>query len=211
MFVFHGHGGNMRNTFRKFAIQDQWPEAAVIYMQGLPTPGQLTDPEGKRNGWNCDPNDRINRDLKFFDAVYASLQDRIDTNRVYCTGHSNGGSFTYMLWGVRGDLFAAIAPSGALNPKVIGKIQPLPVLHIAGENDPLVKFSWQDKMMKVVQRVNGCSSQGEPWPSAGDLTGTLYPSSGGTPLVTLIHSGGHQFPSEAPELMVRFFKQHSRK
>jgi polyhydroxybutyrate depolymerase len=31
-----------------------------------------TDPEGKKNGWNCDPDDVENRDLKFFDAVAPS-------------------------------------------------------------------------------------------------------------------------------------------
>lgn len=208
VFVFHGHGGNMRNTSRTFAIHEHWPEAAVVYMQGLPTPGQLTDPDGKRNGWNCDPNDSENRDLKFFDKVYASLKDQVDTNRVYCTGHSNGGSFAYILLGVRGNLFAAMAPSGALNPKVIKSLKPLPVLHIAGKNDPLVKYAWQDKMMKVVQRVNGCSADSKPWHSDGDLTGTLFPSDAGTPLVTLIHPGGHKFPEEAPALMVRFFKEN---
>lgn len=206
VFVFHGHGGNMQNTFRKFAIHEHWPEAAVVYMQGLPTPGKLTDPEGKRNGWNTDPNDPENRDLKFFDAVYDSIKGQVDADRVYCTGHSNGGSFTYMLWGVRGDRLAAIAPSGALNARVARMVKPLPVLHIAGRTDPLVKFEWQEKMMQAVRRINGCGD-GEPRPAAGDLTGTLYPSDGGTPLMMLIHPGGHQFPDAAPELIVRFFKE----
>lgn len=207
VFVFHGHGGTMRNAARSFRIHEVWPEAAVVYMQGLPTPGQLTDPEGKRSGWNADPDDAANRDLKFFDAVYESLKDQMDPDRVYCTGHSNGGSFTYLLWGVRGEWFAAAAPSGALNVKVLGKTAPLPVLHIAGRTDPLVKFSWQERMMTRVRRINGCGG-GEDWHSSGELAGTVYPSE--NPLVTLIHSGGHRFPPEAPELMVRFFKEHSR-
>lgn len=208
VFVFHGHGGNMRNTLRTFALHDHWPEAAVIYMQGLPTPGQLTDPKGKRNGWNSDPNDSANRDLKFFDAVYESLIDRIDTNRVYCTGHSNGGSFTYCLWAARGDRFAAMAPSGSAAGKSSRKLQPKPAMHIAGETDPLVKIAWQERTIQFVKTLNGCGER-EPWVSSGDLAGTLYPSE--SPLVTLIHPGGHKFPPEAPELIVRFFKMHSRK
>jgi polyhydroxybutyrate depolymerase len=51
VFVFHGHGGNMRNVARSFRIHELWPEAAVVYMQGLPTPGRLTDPEGKERRW----------------------------------------------------------------------------------------------------------------------------------------------------------------
>ena len=212
VFAFHGHGGNMQNAARSFRIHEIWPEAAVVYMQGLPTPGQLTDPEGKRNGWNAKPGDPDNRDLKFFDAVLSSLQKetKIDPKQIYCIGHSNGGSFTYCLWAARGDRFAAVAPSGALLKDGLPLLKPKPVLHLAGENDPLVKFAWQDQMMQADRKLNGCSENGEPWALAGDLTGTIYPSAAGTPLVTLIHPGGHKFPSEAPELIVRFFKENAR-
>ena len=30
-----------------FAYYKLWPEAIVVYMQGLPTPGVFTDPDGK--------------------------------------------------------------------------------------------------------------------------------------------------------------------
>ena len=208
VFVFHGHGGNMKNAARSFKIHELWPEALVVTMQGLPTPGQLTDPEGKKNGWNANPNDPANRDLKFFDAVYASLEDQIDTNRVYSTGHSNGGSFTYCLWAARGELFAAIAPSGSAAGKSARQLTPKPAMHITGETDPLVKYTWQKRTMRFVQTLNSCGD-GEPWHSSGDLAGTIYPSKTGTPLITLIHPGGHKFPSEAPELIVRFFREHS--
>jgi polyhydroxybutyrate depolymerase len=210
VFVFHGHGGTMQHAARSFRIHELWPEAVVVYMQGLPTRGQLTDPEGKRSGWNANPDDPDNRDLKFFDAVYAALSDRIDSSRVYATGHSNGGSFTYCLWAARGDVLAATAPSAALSVAALPKLKPKPALHIAGETDPLVKYAWQEKMMLAVRKLNGCAKTGEPWASAGDLEGTLYPSAGGTPVVTLIHPGGHTFSSGAPELIVRFFKEHSR-
>jgi polyhydroxybutyrate depolymerase len=39
---------------------------------------------------------------------------------------------------------------------------------------------------------------------------TLYPSKNGTPVVTLIHPGAHNFPAEAPELFVKFFKEHAK-
>ena len=60
--------------------------------------------------------------------------------------------------------------------------------------------------MQFVQQLNGCAGEGQPWHSSGDLTGTLYPSKKGTPLVTLISPGKHKFPKEAPELIVRFFQ-----
>ena len=81
-------------------------------MQGLPTPGQLTDPEGKRNGWQKTVGDQKDRDLKFFDAVLTKLKAdyKVDESRIYSMGHSNGGGFTYLLWAARGDQFAAFAP-----------------------------------------------------------------------------------------------------
>ena len=206
VFVFHGHGGNMRNIARSFHIHQLWPEAAVVYMQGLPTPGKLTDPEGKKNGWNSDPSDASNRDLKFFDTVYASLQSRVDTNRVFSTGHSNGGGFTYCLWAARGDQLTAVAPSASAAGKSRTQLKPKPALHVAGTNDQLVKYKWQEGMMQFMKRLNGCSSEGTPWHSSGDLKGTLYSSQKGTPLITLISPGTHKFPKEAPPLIVRFFQ-----
>ena len=77
-------------------------------------------------------------------------------------------------------------------------------MHLAGENDPLVKFAWQKLTMDAVRRVNGCAATGEPW----DKQCTIYPSKGGTPLVTFIYRGGHEFNRSAPPLIVKFFKQH---
>ncbi len=210
VYAFHGHGGNMRNAARSFRMHELWPEAVVVYMEGLPTPGQLTDPEGKKNGWNSKPDDPANRDLRFFDAVHASLLGQFDTNRVYSTGHSNGGGFTYCLWAARGDLFAAMAPSASAASRSSLGLTPKPALHVAGTNDTLVKYAWQELMMRHVRNVNGCAAEGEPWASAGNLVGTLYPSKIGTPFVSLISPGTHKYPSEAPALIVRFFKEHTR-
>src|SRR5688500_17553323 len=89
VFDFHGHGGTARHAARTHHIHDAWPEALVVYMQGLPTPGKLTDPEGKRSGWQHGPGDQKDRDLKFFDVVLASMNKdhAVDGDRIYATGH----------------------------------------------------------------------------------------------------------------------------
>src|SRR5262245_63984895 len=69
VFAFHGHGGNMRNAARTFHVHTLWPEAIAVYLQGLNTPGRLTDPEGKLPGWQHNEGDQNDRDLKLFDAV----------------------------------------------------------------------------------------------------------------------------------------------
>ncbi len=37
----------------------------------------------------------------------------------------------------------------------------------------------------------------------------MYPSKGGTPVVTYIHSGDHLLPDEVPPVIVKFFKQYA--
>ena len=212
VFGFHGHGGTMRNAAASFRLHECWTEAAVVYMQGLPTPGVLTDPEGKKPGWQKSVGDQGDRDLKFFDAVMETMKKdyKIDPTRIYATGHSNGGAFTYLLWSARGEAFAAVAPSGSA-ARNARDLKPKPALHLAGQADPLVRYRWQEAMMQAVRRVNGCEDEGKPWASSGDLVGTIYPSKGGTPFVSLIHPGGHKFPPQAPELIVRFFREHPAK
>lgn len=212
VFAFHGHSGTMGSAARSFGYHKIWPEAIAVYMQGLNTPGRLTDPEGKKPGWQSRTGMLDDRDLKFFDAVLASLRQdyRVDDKRIYSTGHSNGGGFTYLLWSARGDCFAALAPSAAAAPGMalaLGatKPAPKPLLIVAGEKDPLVKFAWQKEMIAALRKYNQCD-EGQPW----EKLGTLYPSKVGAPLVTIIHPGTHTFLSSAPELIVKFFKSHAK-
>jgi polyhydroxybutyrate depolymerase len=208
VFAFHGHGGTMRHAAATFAYQKHWPEAIVVYMQGLNTPGVLTDPEGKKPGWQKTFGDQNDRDLKFFDVVLADLKKdcKVDEKRIYATGHSNGGGFTYLLWAARGGVFAAFAPCAAsAKPEFREHFKPKPVLHMAGENDPLVRFAWQQRTIEVLRKLNDCGD-GTPW---GEHC-TLYASQSGTPVVTYIHPGGHQFPADVPPVIVKFFKQYAR-
>ena len=206
VFVFHGHGGSARNAARSFALDRAWPEAISVYMQGLNTPGRLTDPEGKKSGWQERAGVLGDRDLKCFDAVLARLKAnyQVDAKRIYATGHSNGGQFTYLLWAERGDTFAGVAPSAGFSVMSIAKLKPKPAMHIAGSADPLVKFAWQQRVMESVRKIEGSAPEGTTW--AKDCT--LYESKSGAAFVAFIHPGGHNFPAEAPALIVKFFKEH---
>jgi len=209
IFAFHGHGGNMRYAARAYHYQTLWPEALVVYLQGLPTPGKLTDPEGVRNGWQNAPGILGDRDLKFFDAVLASVRQdyHLDEHRIYAAGHSNGGGFTYLLWAMRGDIFAAFAPAASVaSPKIFPLLKPKPVLHIAGRNDELVKFAWQELTITALRRLNQCSADGQSWKK----TATLYPSKINAPVATFIYPGPHAYPAQAPALTVAFFQEHAK-
>jgi len=177
----------------------------VVYPQGLNTPGQLTDPNGQRTGWQAAAGDAGDRDLRFFDALLARLRQdyRIDSRRIYATGHSNGGGFVYLLWLTRGEVLAAVAPSSAV-ARYAAQLRPKPVMHLAGTQDPLVKFAWQERMIDVLRTVNRCDARGRRW----DAGCTVYPSDLGTPVVTFVHPGGHAFDPAAPPLIVKFFQLH---
>jgi polyhydroxybutyrate depolymerase len=206
IFAFHGHGGNMRSAARGFGFHTLWPEAIVVYPQGLNTPGKLTDPEGKLPGWQYGVEEQGDRDLKFFDAMLASLKQdyHVDEKRLFATGHSNGGAFTYLLWAARGEWLDAVAPSGSAAAALFPALKPKPVLHAAGDSDPIVKFTWQKETMDGLRRLNQCG-EGQSW---GKWC-TLYPSKLGAPVVTLIYPGGHMPPREVPEMIVKFFREYT--
>lgn len=204
VFVFHGHGGTMNNILRGKDLDKLWPEAIIVSPQGLNTPGQLTDPNGELPGWQKAAGDMNDRDLLFFDAMLKTLHEeyKIDDKRIYATGHSNGGGFTYLLMETRNEILAAAAPSAAAAIRVLGRIKPKPMMHIIGEKDPLVKPEWQEATIKGMLNINHCSKEGQAY--ATDAT--LYPSSTGNPVIVYKHKGGHVFPQEAVVVAIQFFK-----
>ena len=77
-----------------FRFQELWPEAIVVYMQGLPVVDER-DPKGEKMAWQSKPGEVNDRDLKFFDETLKRVKKsyKVDEKRVYATGHSNGGGF----------------------------------------------------------------------------------------------------------------------
>jgi len=51
ILALHGHRGNMYFAAHGMVFQDSWPEASVVYPQGLPTAGIVMAFEGKKPGW----------------------------------------------------------------------------------------------------------------------------------------------------------------
>ena len=199
VFSFHGHGDDMQN-FQHTDLHLAWPEAIVVYFQGLPS---------RRDGlagWQVEKGQDDDRDLKLVDVAIASIgeQFKVDKTRIYSTGFSNGANFTYLLWAERPNVFAAFAPVAArLRPSVVLK-QPKPIFHIAGTEDRQILFADQQDAIETAKRADGVTGKGA---SCGNGC-TIYGSVAGAAVMTWIHAGGHEYPESTSERIVKFFRDH---
>jgi polyhydroxybutyrate depolymerase len=199
VFAFHG-GGDTAEHFTITGFQDAWKEALIVYMQGLP---RDSGPGGAFQNTDVSP---ANPDLKFFDAALAELRQtyRIDDQRIYAAGFSNGARFVYLLWATRSQTFAGFAAvAGSLAPQVVPK-DPKSLILIGGRQDRTVGFESQLEALEKVRVVNGATADGEPC----GKNCTLYRSSRRAPVITYLHDGGHLYPSEATDIIVSFFRAH---
>lgn len=209
VFVFHGHGGRAEGMTRGMAIHRHWPEAIVVYPQGLPTPG-LFDKEGRGTGWQHDGGDLADRDLRFFDAMLEELvrERGADPRRVHVTGHSNGGGFCYVLMVERGHLLASAAPSSASAAQHVGEdlLPKIPLLHSGSPRDRVIK--WRSQMIAVERaRANRGCAAGAPLKEHPDVI--RYPSPR-APVLVFEHDEGHRIPRPQAAITASFFKRHER-
>jgi polyhydroxybutyrate depolymerase len=205
VFAFHGHGGNMNGAAQGMHIQTIWPEAIVVYPQGLKTPSRI-DPQGLRPGWQAEAGQLGDRDLRLFDEMLATMRQKlsVDGARIYATGFSNGAVFSYLLWAARGKTLAAFGIcAGRLSPSE-HLTEPRPVVVIAGESDPVMPFSYQQQTIEADRQVDSATGPGQP---CGPLC-TLFPSTTQTPVKSFIHPGGHVYPPWAASAIVDFLKAH---
>ncbi len=199
VLAFHGYGDNMEN-FQHTNVHGAWRNAIVVYPQGLNRRGGL-------RGWQVEVGDG-DRDLRFVDEILTYLREsyRVDENRIYATGFSNGGMFAYLLWAERPDVFAAYAPVGARLRPSVKPNRPRPIFHVAGERDQVVRFADQKTAIEVAVQVNGVGASKE----GCGLGCAVYGSKSDAPVMTWIHSGAHVYPRGTSERIVSFFRDHSR-
>lgn len=235
VFVFHGANNSMNSIIKFFAFHGEWPEAVIVYMQGLISPLAAGRVEKRADGstksgtgWQLLPGATADRDLAFFDAALATLrrEHAIDPARIYATGHSAGAGFTSLLWQTRGDTLAAVAlvaggllaaaperaaamspgtPFTATDPARL--LRPKPALIVAGRQDQTVPFVWMERMVALAKQVNGCTAASVPWGT--DLCAWYPAQTRSTPVVTYFHPGGHGVPKDAVGLIVKFFHEHA--
>ncbi len=139
MLAFHGGGGYAGSIKRKSRF-DALADAegfAVVYPNGT---GVL---RRRLLTWNAEDCcgyalDHEVDDVGFVRALLDDLARRlpIDESRIYATGHSNGGMFSYRLAAEAADRIAAVAAvAGAALIDSIEGMRPVPLMHIHSVDD----------------------------------------------------------------------------
>ncbi len=142
---FHGGGGNAESQMQTSGFETLADEKGfiVVYPNGN---GRFGDKLLTWNGGTCCGYAVANNidDVGFVRAMIADLQAiaKIDMKRIYATGLSNGGIFSYRLACDASDLIAAIGPvSGTLNYLRCNPEEPVSVIHFHGTADQHVPYN----------------------------------------------------------------------
>ncbi|MBP9114103.1 MAG: dienelactone hydrolase family protein [Polyangiaceae bacterium] len=182
-------------------------------------------PQGLGNAWNA--GDCCSKlpvdDVKFARDLVAKLREDycVDDARIFATGFSNGGFFSYKLACEMSDVIAAVAPVAGvmgMDPKTLCKpTRPVPVLHFHGTSDPVVKylggtpvvpllntgllkFRSAEESVEFWRTENKCLSPEKTQYQNGDVRCREWSNCQNDANVTLctIDGGGHAWPSGVP-------------
>lgn len=184
-------------------------------------------PAGIASSWNAGQCcgtawlDAVN-DVQFVKDLISEISNEycIDPKRIYATGMSNGGFFSYRLACELSDVIAAIAPvAGVLGmpPELCHPKRPIPVLHFHGTKDsvvpygggnPLVNlnipgtldFRSVEETVRTFRNLNGCVGEPVIIYAKGDAVCEQWANCQGGSEVTLctIDGGGHTWPGGLP-------------
>lgn len=211
ILAFHGYSGKAKAFSGGLKLHEAWPRATVAYMQGLMIPERSDsriEPGNERAGWQRRPGMDDNRDVRFVDAMIAELskQYRVDRQRIYATGFSNGAIFTWVLLCERPQVFAAFAPiAGHDNGMLEGATVPRPVIGHFGREDQAIRFRWAQKSLARILRLNKCNSSPI---DQGDGYMLHEPDAGGAEVMWHVHNGGHRYGEQTASRIVQFFYKH---
>lgn len=158
VFVFHGGGGNsaqMQRHFEMDPIADR-EKFIVVY------------PNSINKNWNdgreFDEKVTGKDDVKFINQLLDTLIKNYSINpkRVFATGISNGGFFSYYLSYKLSHRILAVAPFCATIPERIKNefypANPVSILIINGTKDPLVPYEGGIVGNKIIGNRGGCIS-----------------------------------------------------
>jgi len=135
LLSFHGLTSNMEFNFN-YTNFDQLAEDENFI---------VVHPNGISNTWTVSAND--DTDINFIVALLNQLEEdyNIESNRIYSTGMSMGGFFSFSLACRLSDRIAAVASvTGSMYQPAINNcspVKPMPILQIHGTEDGTVQYS----------------------------------------------------------------------
>jgi poly(3-hydroxybutyrate) depolymerase len=114
-------------------------------------------PEGIDKSWDISGNRDINFILALIDEMVRRFD--IDRERVYLSGFSMGGMFTYHAMNKIADKIAAFAPISGYSmwgTTANANVRPIPIIHTHGTSDDVVGFSGVQGALNAWIKHNGC-------------------------------------------------------
>ena len=139
---FHGFGESA-SKFMSYVNMRSLAEAdtfILAYPQGSCLDGS--------SHWNACPNGEDNKsdadDFGFVKSMIGEIssQYKIDMERIYAAGYSNGGMMAYGLANHKSDLIAAVASVSGVMLDCIGPTShPMPVVHLHGTSDGVLPYN----------------------------------------------------------------------
>ncbi len=157
---FHGGGGDKEGFDRSTCPEGERGSElcllgvadregfAVVIPDGVDAPGvrkRSWNAGGGEDGWRCVGGLACasgSDDVAYVDDLLAEVARavRVDADRIYATGMSNGGAMSHRLACERADVFAAVAPVAGANQAGgfpgCAPSAPVPILHQHGTADP---------------------------------------------------------------------------
>jgi len=136
LLSFHGLSSNMEFNYN-YTNFDELAERENFI---------VVHPNGIDNRWTLSASN--NPDIDFIETLLDHLENdyKIESNRIYSTGMSNGGNFSFTLACELSNRIAAIASvTGLMLQVAIGDCiptRPLAILHIHGTEDPIANYAF---------------------------------------------------------------------
>lgn len=217
LIAFHGTGGTGAG-FKAYCGLDAMADAndlVVVYPNSTSIGGDLQwnvyadDQPGHAGVGDANATDDVQFTSELID--WFCTNHEIDPQRVYATGHSNGGFMTYQLAMHLSDRIAAFAPvAGSLwgdDPYLTNAFgagfTPVPICHIHGDPDPVVEYpdpdhdasTWVWPLASFSSATCGTSTYVE-LPLLPDATQYVFCDGSSGPVVQLfgVEGVGHSWP-----------------
>lgn len=150
VFMLHGGGGSGKKYFNISGWKELGEQEGIITV--FPTAydvcvvDYLTQEPEKGNYWltygkstNLCPGQEDHSDANFLRAIadYLKANHRVEENRFYCTGFSNGmGLILSRVIPELSDVFAAVGGTGSMMLDELSTPNPMPCLMMVGSDDP---------------------------------------------------------------------------